>query len=482
MNSQRNMLPAVRYTGPATMPSLLASAAVDISSSTETLGSFVSDGGVLGQDFTAFIVAPPSSNIYSVRFNSSLGSNISWSYPVSYSYYTAAVMGPRAVYVTSGLANEGYTALNKSTGEVFWSANFTFLDTRLVGTRLLGYVPAARLGHGPTPSVGADKQRRVQSTQTTTNTRTSAATQTVTASFNAVVNNVYCGKETLLFQPLITSAGLIIQCTLRCILGINSTNGRLVWYRIIGNGPNFSINVGNFGSVSFTSSLVLSKNESIFCGGTSTGSAFCSWTADGSLIWTTKISTDAGGLTTMPLIHNDTLFVRFKTCMSGLANNYGHCVSAFTLSGIQLWNTSLLSKSPAFYMTNNPISVLPSFISPTVDALVMTARLSTKLSVLVFNPVNASLLRTISLPCAGGSSSASSVIAVDASNALFIMCVDGSSFLQTLYRINATTGTITYSLPLDDASYVSSPNYLSLVVGSCALLISDQSGRLFVYR
>ena len=459
--------------GPASSPSLNVSSAGAGSS----LGLFVTDGGELGRDLSVIVIPDVTPQLlYSIRFDSPSGSSIAWTYtpPGGSGKKMFAALGPKAVYVSCGTT---YIALNKFTGELLWNATFTTLDHRL-GARMLGYGPATRLlGYGPTPSVGA-LARKLQVSQTKTSTRSATMTKSATASFNPVVNSVTCGYETLNFPPLITSAGLLLQPTLRCVVGINSTTGRLAWYRITGSGPNYNINIGEYGTVTLTAPLVLSEDEAIFCGGTSSGLVFCGQTVDGSLIWKRKITAQAGGLVCTPLIHNSTLFLQAKSD----ADTTGRgtlFVFAYTLSGVHLWNISMTSASNA--PDSGIMSVLPGFAPGAADALVLTSQLAASTAIFVVDPVRATLLRTILLPSSyGGPTSA---VAVDAMNALFMVILSALDFEHSLYRVNATTGTTTYGLIVGlTAAQITSPSYLSVLVGSGALLLSDVNGGVYVYR
>jgi outer membrane protein assembly factor BamB len=463
MNSQRDMTPpGGRYVGPASLPRLNAS----FDGAADSLGYFVTDGGVLGQDLT--VISVTGETVFAVRFNASLGANKTWSFATSYAF---CVLGPSAVFLSSGTK---YYALNKSTGELLWTANFTYMDHR-GEARLLGSGPADLLGRG--------QSRGLQVTATRTGTRTPSTTRSATASFNPVVNNVGCGFETLLFPPLITSAGLIIQGTLRCLLGIKSTaGGRLAWYRLTGSYEHYNIDVGAFGTVSFTSPLALSEDEGTFCGGLSTGFVFCSATADGSLLWTSKVTRSAAGVTGTPLIHNRTLYVYAPT--NNVVGAPGTLfVFAYSLSGTPLWNFSLTTE-PNGVDGKVGFSVLPAFVSASVDAIVISTRRVFGLAVSIINPANASLLRTVVVPSgAGGGVLAASTVAADATGALFATVVDGNDFNLRLFRINATTGDVTYSLVVGAAAQaVSFPSYLSLVVGGGAVLASDLRGGVYVYR
>ena len=449
----------------------MASASLGI----DTLGFFVTDGGVLGKDLSAIVIpAGFGGTACLVSFNASLGSRVSWTYVLPMSANQHVTLGPNAVYISSGAI---YLALNKSTGALLWRANFTLLDRR-GGARMLGYAPRdSMLGYVP----AGQRNRKLQSTQTRTVTKSSAATATSTGSFNSVVNNVYCGSENLLFPPIITSSGLIIQSTLRCVVGINSTTGKLAWYRISGSGPNYNINVGAFGSVSFTSLLVLSEDEDVFCGGLSSGYAYCASAADGSLIWTSKVTRSSGGLVGPPMIHNNTLFFYANSNNAAAITGTGgkFFVFAYTLSGTHLWNISLTS------LSNNNLgasfSVLPAFVAPSVDALVISTQLPASIAVFVINPANATVLRTTLVP--GSSGGLSSVIAVDAMNALYFMYADPTDYKQRLYRINATTGSVSYGVEVGtETQAMQFPSYLTLVIGSGAVLMTDASGGVYVYR
>jgi outer membrane protein assembly factor BamB len=461
----------------------------------ESQGFFLTDGGVLGQGLSLIVIPQSTKTLYAITFNSTFGSNKTWSYALpAAGANSGAVYGPSALYVS----NANYIfALDKATGSPLWIVNNTFHDDRN-GMRRLEF-GAARLGYGPTPSVGA-KQRGLQVTPTKSGTRSAAMTKKATASFNPVYQSVG-GGEVLLFSPLLTTAGLILQVSLRFIYALNSTTGRLAWFRVTGAYDQYNINVGGYGAVSFTSMLSLSDDESVFCGGVNSGVVFCAQTADGSLIWSRKITAKAGGFTMAPLFHNNSLFVASAqfpyVCPSSCTGwttaqwtavypDYiaGHVLLSFAVDGRLLLNASLPVAAAATTQSMQPLTVLPSFVSPSVAAIAIALWDVSALKIIVVglhSQTNATVLRSISLPVTPGSWF--SEIAADAVNALFLLVLDGDTFRFSLYRVNATAGVVSWGREVAaDAPSVSTPNYLSLIVGSGAVMIADFSGGVYVYR
>lgn len=465
----------------------------------ESQGFFVTDGGVLGQGLSLVVIPQSTKTLYAITFNSTFGTTETWSYTLpAAGSNSGAVYGPSALYVS----NSNYIfALDKATGIPLWIVNNSFHDDRN-GNRRLEF-GAARLGYGPTPSFGAKQRRLLTSISSTrTMTRSAVATRSSTTSFNPVYQSVG-GGEVLIFQPLLTTAGLILQVSLRFIYALNSTTGRLAWFRVTGAYDQYNINVGAFGAVSFTSMLSLSDDETVFCGGVSTGVVFCAQTADGSLIWSRKITTKAGGFTMAPLFHNNSLFVASAqfpyTCPTSCTGwttaqwkavypDYiaGHVLLSFAVDGRLLLNASLPVATTATTQSMQPLTVLPSFVSHSVDAIAIAMwDSSTTLKIIVvgiFSQTNATVLRSISLPTTA-SSVWYSEIAADAANALFMLVLDFDTFRFSLYRVNATAGVVSWGREVAaDAFSVSSPNYLSLIVGSGAVMIADFSGGVYIYR
>ena len=335
-------------------------------------------------------------------------------------------MGPHALYVS---VDYEYFALDKVSGSVIWSSNLTDDERTLPG-------------------------------------------------------------ESLIFPPLLTSSGLILQVSKSYLYGVNSSTGRLVWYRHLNSGSSgCTISIGPATDTvsfqgqltttpsKFTTPLALSANETIFCGGVYSGFVFCAQTADGSLIWSRYMAQSYGenmaGMVSVPFIHNETMYMSsphdgYGCHATNMAANvcrirgepasgnqlyYEYVRGRFFLfayslaGGAELWNISLSNKNPL--QVSPPLAVLRSFISPTIDALVLVQSYYSSVEVYVINPSlsggNGTLVKTIPVP---GASSLVGNVAVDSSNALFVMAVSTLTKVHSLCRINATlneTDAISYT-------------------------------------
>jgi hypothetical protein len=334
-------------------------------------------------------------------------------------------------------------------------------------SRLLGYrsAPNGRLLSEVTP------------TQTDTGTAVVTGTSTGTASFTYNPAYQTLGGEALLFPPLLTSAGLILQVSLRYIYGINSSTACLVWFRVAGSGVNHGIDLGAYGAVSFTTQLALSEDEAVVCGGTSAGDAFCASTADGALLWREKVTSESGGVTSAPTIYNSTLLLGVTNDAGGTSAGF-HAV-AYSLTGALLWRLQPAVSAFVGNVSRLQFSVVPAFVSPTVDALAIAVPFTDYAEIYVVDPVGVVVLETVRIPQA---SPIVSNVAVDAANALFVMTLDAADSVQRLYRVDAARGTVDDGLVVGGAaSAAASPNYLSLVVGNGAAMLSDFNGALHIY-
>ena len=446
MNAQRKA--STPFIGPTKTPSINAS----LLGSSDSVGFFITGGGVVGEDLAVFIndgyVTLPGITI----------SQEAW----AKSFFVSAdcvVLGPAALYAT---AKYNMYGINKVSGDGLWTFTNTGWDNvgsgiigdgsapKQPGTRLLGYAPSPSFG-APSPSFGAPARRAVATGPSPTKTPTRTSSQTPT-NFNK-----RCGYESFLFHPVVVpSRGLLIAVSLRCVYGVDLATGTAVWYRTSGD-----IVPGSYAALTFTTSLTLSEDELTFCGGLSSGSIFCMQTADGGLLWTTRVVATSGGIYNPLTISNRTVFVHGPAA-----------VAAYTLLGAQLWNTTVPSSTQPQVL----ISVLPAFVSPTVDAIAFTQ----SCKILVLSTANGTLLRTIST-CSDGFAIASA-IAVDAVNALFLVLTDTNQFFHTLYRVNATSGVTTFSVNLPTLiNSIATPSYHTILVGNNALLVGDFAASLYVY-
>ena len=399
-----------------------------------------------------------------MRFNSTGGAATAWTYQpaLANGLQLTVVLGPTALYVTA--ARNVMFAVDKATGAELWTTVFSGWDNVSTGVLVDGptrafLAPGTRLLAGATPS-GAAPARQLQASQSRTPTRTPSQTPSH--------NSRRCVAEARLFHPVLAaSTGLIISTTLRCLYGVNSTTGRVVWYRTTGD-----IFYGSWGLMSFTTSLALSADEGTFCGGLSSGHIFCMQSADGSFLWANKITSEQAK--NPPMISNGTVFAHGKA-LTGAART----LTAFDLgAGTQRWNSTAFPASPASSATQSPILLLPAFVSPFVDAVAFSIDLATQVAVVVLDAARGTLLRTVFVPCAPGGSA----LAADAINAIFIVVASSDTFKHHLYRINASTGSISYDITLpSDIASITTPSYLSLVVGNGALLVGDFTSSLFIY-
>ncbi len=172
-------------------------------------------------------------------------------------------------------------------------------------------------------------------------------------------------------------------------------------------------------------------------------------------------------------------------------NNWGLGMMAFSFDGRVFQNTTMAHSSPTIYMPMHVISftVVPKFISPTVDALVCVTFLATSVRVHVVDPVARRVVKTITLLTGPtvGSTAVLGGIAVDASNSLFLVvcrpqATPGLAYF-TLSRVDLNTSAVVNSpsQPTNLKSIANPVAYYTLLLGTNAVAVTDVVGGIHIF-
>jgi outer membrane protein assembly factor BamB len=266
------------------------------------------------------------------------------------------------------------------------------------------------------------------------------------------------GGEALTFNLLFSAPlNAVVFTTLRYVGALDADTGEFVFWG----------QATPYGAVSFTTSPALSSNGAILVVGMSNGELACFSTFTWEQLWRVSVTRVAGGVKNPPVIVDDLAYVHTS----------GNVTALVLATGAQSWITANAVGDSV--QAQVPLTLLRSFVSPTVHALAASITRTSGSAVVIYNAATGAVIRTITVAsCGAGCSPAVSAVSATAAadGALFVSATDQNTYITTLYRVNAATGGIDFSIALPPTSSLTSPSYVCPIVGRDWLYFTDFSG------